>query len=258
MEARIYMNIETLLRNPVPIPDPIHQEEEAQAFYSRYYQSETDDSPIQARTSLSNRLFAVSSNFGQYHRVLDLGSGRGILETEYVQRFGTPPFRFVTVDIADFSKNQLFHNFPHVQASGALLPFRNNEFDTIICNMAGDFMPAKTYEEIYRIAKPGSKVLFNFHHPKAIIPPDLDEKIIRLEAKIRIKHKIGKMPSQRDELQLAVLRHKLYLRDNDILFESQQKIRHTFLNCGFIIQQIAIAEVKLDKWWEVDLLRKNG
>jgi ubiquinone/menaquinone biosynthesis C-methylase UbiE len=158
------------------IPNPrVDRAGESHVFYTNYYQGERSDSPDQGRLSILRRLDQAMSELPQTSFVLDIGAGKQALESEYRNIYGNSPHRFMTLDIANVSREQLLApGFEHMIANGEQMPFPDNTFSLAASNMAIDFMHREALSEVGRILKPGAKLLLNLHHPRSIIPPDLN------------------------------------------------------------------------------------
>jgi ubiquinone/menaquinone biosynthesis C-methylase UbiE len=146
--------------------------------YSKYYQSENNDSPDQSRRHLIERLIIGIETLISEKRaddakitILDIGAGRQILENElqHHPRFSTIAeyVSIFTLDIANISAYQLLaKNTAHVTADGSQLPFANRSFDIVYSSMAIDFMPKQAaFGEVRRVLKENGKMFVNFHHP---------------------------------------------------------------------------------------------
>ncbi len=208
--------------------------------YSAAYVGIKEDSPDLSRLDLVKKIWQSTIDFSQDDYVLDLGAGRQILERDYIRLNGVPNFRFVTVDIASLKNHQLLerkNGALHVRASGSALPFGENTFSMAVSNMALDFMPDGSIDELYRVVKPESPVYVNLHHPD-IIPADLEE---RMGMKIY---------SRRTKQVFEFWR---YLRDNKILCGSEKEVAEMFCESQFTIESISTKSESRGKWWEVEL-----
>src|SRR5258708_339638 len=122
-------------------------------------------------------------------------------------------------------------NIFHTQGSALNLPIADNSVGLVISNHAIDFLPTKAFNEAYRILVPKGVAIFNFHHP-SMISEDLNE----------IKNN-------------NVREFWKYLRENNILFDSETRIRQTMEGAGFIVNSVNINTDTRDKWWEVELTK---
>jgi len=254
------------------IPHPGYNPDgESRAFYSLYYNyhgrnrknnilENREDSPDESRRSLLRRVYPFISSLPKESFVLDLGAGRQIFEKEYEDKYGNKPIcHIITVDIADIPKDRLLaKDCPHVQATGQSLPFRDEQFDAVISNMAFDFMlplPQAT-TELYRITKGNASIFLNLHHP-SLVNYDIDRELSKVARKMRHKHQNRKTNNEKLRLKTAVFLHHKHLRDNRLLFETDDQIVRCFSDGGFDIKSIEIKSDSNDKWWEVDLAKKT-
>lgn len=214
-------------------------------FYSKFYLRDKEDSPDQSRVSLARKSKPIIVGLGAGDYVLDLGAGRQIFEREYERSYGQPACQIVTVDIAEIRKRQLlakFGDISHLRASGPHLPFNNESFSLVVSNMALDFMPENTIDELYRVMKPGSVGLVNMHHPD-LIPDDLDNKLSR---------------SDLTERQRGIYEFWKYLRENNILYSDPFEIFDKFFSHGFIVKDIDKRNDSANSWWELELVKPTA
>lgn len=231
------------------------------AFYSAFYELEDNDSPDNSRLSLITRLHTYVSFLPQKAIVLDLGSGKQILEKEYSHYLKkkklSPNCQIITVDIAKIQRNQLLSKQPwhqHIRADGEKLPFTDSSFDIVVSNMALDFMNKTAIKEVVRVAKKGSPAFFNFHHP-ALIPTNLDEMIAECRRKISKKVGYGGKISTNKELTLKSLLHHRYLKDNSVLFQNTDQIKNSLTSYGFFVVSVCEGVSPGDRWWEADVYK---
>ena len=229
------------------VTDPV---EESHEFYSWFYTKNKDDSPDDSRILLQRRLGRYIAKFGEDDCMLDLGAGRQALEKGYIAPRGkVPPFKIVTLDIAELSRKQLLadrYGVMHVKANGSQLPFYNDQFSLVVSNMALDFMPRDAISEAYRVLRPGHYAIVNLHHP-SLIPANLDELLENEKIAGRQRNKFRK--------SWEVLLFWKYLRDNSILFANSNEIRARFGEIGFEIKSVDETKTQTDTWWEVDLFK---
>ncbi len=260
------MVIETSMKKQeaLSIPNP-HENprEESRVSYSLYYRiNEEHDSPYKSRKSLVQRLYPHALTLSYNSWILDIGSGRQAVEEEYnaytrqqLQK-GLPvtQCRIATLDIADLNQDQLVGNgIPHVQASGDKLPFPDGIFPIVISNMAFDFMPSESKQELYRVLTPGGRVFLNLHHP-SLISPDLYYLLNMQRRKIKNKMSFGKSVTIQDQLTMDGLLYRDYLRANGILYSSPEAIRNDFERYGFLVESVNLKnDTRKNKWWEVEM-----
>lgn len=219
--------------------DPI---EAINSFYSKLYLRDKEDSPTQSRLSLARKSRSIISGLGSRDYVLDLGAGRQIFEREYEGYYPQPACKIVTVDIAQIRRRQLlarFGDISHVRASGNQLPFNDGTFSLVVSNMALDFMPENTIDELHRVMRRGSVGLVNLHHPY-LIPKDLDTKLKR-----------GNLT----ERQKRVYEFWKYLRENNVLYSDEFEILNKFFLHGFDVKGIDRVVKRNDTWWEVEVIK---
>jgi len=199
------------------------------------------------------------SSLEQGDFILDIGAGRQIFENEYAkyrEKNKSEPLncRIITFDLADIKNDQLFTNHPHIQADGTNLPFADGSIAGAVSNMALDFIPKEAIGELNRVLKQGASVFLNLHH-EHLIPLYLDYDLNRLLKKIQDKNKFkGRIPEKWLQ-DFAVLNHRKYLRDNNILYKSEKQIREIFGQNDFKVLRATEATDGKDKWWEVDLVK---
>lgn len=224
-------------------------------YYSEYYQECKEDSPDRARRSLIRRLNSHLSSLPKNPLVLDIGSGRQILEYEYKRQFGKPfPCKIITLDIANLSQKQLLTDYPHIQADCSHLPLADNSVEMVISNMALDFMPPEAIQEVNRILVPDGHALFNFHHPN-LIPEDLETRIEKILRKIRKKTNRNGTPRKSWLRELDVLEHHKNLRENHVLYTSVNQIKEMFARHGFKTLRACEESDLNEKWWEADMIK---
>lgn len=223
------------------VVDPV---EAINTFYSKFYLRDKEDSPDQSRLLLARKSKPIISGLGSRDYVLDLGAGRQIFEREYVRSYGQPAYQIVTVDIAEIRRRQLLTkigDISHVRASGSHLPFNNESFSLVVSNMALDFMPENTIDELHRVMKPGSVGLVNLHHPD-LIPEDLESRLSQ---------------SHLTERQRRVHEFWKYLRENNILYSDEFEILNKFFLHGFYVKGIDRVVEHEDTWWELEVIKPS-
>lgn len=257
------------LSKELNIPDPRYNpDDESHAFYTAFYDfsrrnnrnrelENKKDSPDQSRASLIKRVHPHIESLPPTSKILDLGAGRQIFEKEYEDAYGKPKCQIVTMDIASIPANRLLaQGYPHIQASGRTMPFGNEQFDAVVSNMAFDFMLPEGLLELNRITKPDAPIFLNLHHP-SLVRYDIETNLAKVKRQINNELKFTKKRSDKLRLNQAVLLHHEHLRDNRLLFETEDQIREYFSRGNF---DVLIAEIKsdlADKWWEVDLIKQT-
>lgn len=249
------------------MPHPGHDPDgESRVFYTAYYKfsgrnrknkewENRDDSPDDSRASLIKRVHPFIDSLPQGSVVLDLGAGRQIFEKEYEDKYGKPPCRIVSMDIASIPKDRLLADgYPHIQASGRQMPFPDEQFDAVISNMAFDFMLPDALPELQRVAKSGASIFLNLHHP-SLVNYDIDREQSKVARKMRHEGQFRRTNNEKLRLKRAVFLHHKHLKDNRLLFEIPEQIEEYFSEGGFEVANVEIKSDLSDKWWEVDLVK---
>lgn len=223
--------------------------------YTDYYRVLREDSTPVSRKSLSIRL---RNYLGVSHLkdgfLLDLGSGRQILEKEYRGISKIPiPLKVVTLDIADIDKRKLLAPYrmqaSHIQGNGVALPFDDKKFSVIVSNMALDFMLPQARDEVRRTLAENGRIFLNLHHPSLYDLIDI------------YGSREGLNKSAEDTLEFW-----RFLRKKDVLYRSYNQISESFSTLGFEIIHFKLGTELRDngnlpkyvnKWWEVDLERQR-
>ena len=96
-------------------------------------------------------------------KILDLGCGRG----EYLEKFESFGWKAEGFD-RSLPENIKLHNIVKIGDLERPLPYRKNTFDLVFCKsvIEHQYYPEKLISEIYRILKPGGKIL--------ILTPDIE------------------------------------------------------------------------------------
>lgn len=100
----------------------------------------------------------IDQNVHQNTRILDIGCGHAdFLETIYIK---TPNTYGIDPDKNAIEKNTIIRN--KVVGFADNLPFKDNFFDLVVSAWVLEHLknPKKAFKEIYRILKPGGKVIF--------------------------------------------------------------------------------------------------
>ena len=175
-------NSETATRTNSCSPDMF------KSWYSDYYLHENEDSPIQSRKFLGDKIISSVKHLLNQQRaeepncskeklplvtVLSIGAGKQVLEQEIEKspqwQEISPWVLLVTLDIATLNQAQLLSSIAsHIVADGSQVPFADDHFDLVYSNMAIDFMPEDAFSEVVRILKNDGTFLANLHHPNLI------------------------------------------------------------------------------------------
>lgn len=214
-------------------------------FYDHLYRGRSkSDSPDMSRISLLRRMHPILSTLDPDARVLDLGSGKQIMERQYRAAYGNPNCSIVTVDFSKIHKQQLLmrntRDITHIQADGDELPFLDGVFMGVLSNMALDFMSRNAIKELHRVMSPNSHGFINLHHP-SLIPDDLDDLL-------------AKPHNSTAEQQIYTFWD--FLRRNNMLTDNSNEISDRFTAAGFVLtNSVRLGEDTTDKWWEVDMIK---
>lgn len=235
------------IQNPVVGMSVGENERRLVGFYSNLYRSEDSDSPDSSRASLLRRAHPTLLTLGEGDYVLDLGSGKQILERSYLRdRKLEPQYTIITVDFAEFHRKQLlgkdYRNVQHFRANGARMPFRDQLFSFTVSSLALDFMPEEAMSELYRVMRPGSWGEINLHHLD-MIPTNLQE-LLRSR---------NLSPKERE-----VLEQWDYLQQNKILTNNPGEIEARLRRVGFFVDRVEEARDRGEVWWEVGIKRNDA
>ncbi len=204
------------------------------SFYTCVYRTEKHDSPEESRVSLTRRIVTTLKSGITEPQILDIGSGPQSLEKQLLS--GRPQsdinffkkFMFVTLDVVEIYKKKLLaKRASHVRADALKLPFKSESFGLVVSNHAIDFLPRAAFLEAHRVLAPGGKAIFYFHHPD-MIPDDLSS----------VRNRMIRQFWQ-------------YLKNENVLFKSEEEITQTLQGAGFTLEEIIINSDSQDKWWEV-------
>ena len=124
------------------------------------------DPTEQARLSLLNRLtndaFISFLNLKDHGRILEVGSGLGILAAEVATR--NPASEVIGLEYfaeqLDVARRQARPNLQFVQGDAHKMPFQESEFDFAYCRYVLEHVsdPVQVLREMRRVVKPGGKV----------------------------------------------------------------------------------------------------
>ncbi len=259
------MSLEQL--NQTQIDPRIGRAQEIKGFYDFLYQNDFEDSPEQSRISMAKRTHQALQSLPSSAVALDVGSGIQVTQALYEKTYGIPSQRVITLDYAETDieegktisiKDRLMApDFEHTIASGTHLPFPDEAFSLLTSNMALDFMPIASLGEVQRVLKQGARVILNMHHPN-LIPSDLNFQINLFDKQMSYKEKHSKPLSRRQKMKRTAFNQMSTLRDEKILYESEDQIRSAFEPLGFEIERIEEVSDRKDTWWEVDMTKMKG
>ena len=214
-----------------------HQELLANHYSKKYRGREKHDSPDRSRTYICKEIIKIV-NLQEIPNpnILDIGSGPQSLEKELLT-FGNRKYRdmlkqfpITTLDIASIPKYKNLASkmsVDHVQADAKFLPFEENSFGLVISNHSIDFIPNRdnAFKEVFRVLSNKGIIIFNFHHKDMLKS---------------IKYTSG-----------SVKEYWNYLIDNDLLFDSEEKIRKYLEEFGYKDINIEEKSDNNDKWWMI-------
>lgn len=215
-------------------------------FYNEAYRNvkNKDDSPSAARDSLIMRAHENIQGLGSSGKILDLGSGKGVFEKEYTEKYGRISSRVIQVDGAYISSYDLLQDGSsfHLRAIGSSLPLLSETIDCAVSNMALDLMPPQAINELSRVLKPRAHVFINFHHT-----------LLTLGLR-----RIRRDPNSSEGTK-RLIRQWEYLDTYNVLYKDQNQIKKELESRGFIVKSLKrnSDERGNDYWWEVDV-RNNA
>ncbi len=214
-------------------------------FYKKLYLKEKHDSPDESRTSMVRRIKKLITEGKIFpNKVLNIGSGPQALEKQLLNRsqgggsLRNNEIKFTSIDLAQIMANKLLSgktkNVSHVQGNVVNLPFQDKTFGLVVSNHAIDFCPQEeAFREASRVLNDNGKGIFYFHHPLMLRELSKNEEI-------------------RTFWQ--------HLRDNSILFFSEEEIKTFLEKVGFVPLEISLKSDKYqdDTWWEVVAEKRNN
>lgn len=132
---------------------------EKQGFFAEIYEAFLGD--IQEE-KVREILSKVEQSYNIYGKIIDIGSGYGLLEREILKRFESKGKRkslsLFSLDInADYLEK--IGKSIKVRASGVALPFKSNAFDFVFCIDTLHIL--KNAYEITRVLKPKGKAVLS-------------------------------------------------------------------------------------------------
>lgn len=128
-----------------------------QSVPTDYYQKGTRKNPLQYlwHTQKINFCLKLLQTI-QFKNCLDVGSASGFMISEISKKY--PKVKFYGVDAYKEAINSAKKRYPHImfkQAGAEKLPFKNNQFDLVICYETIEHVrnPQKAMSEIKRVLK---------------------------------------------------------------------------------------------------------
>ena len=209
----------------------------AEHYFNMYSGKEKHDSPDVSRTDICRKIIEIIKLQNIPNRnILDIGSGPQSLEKELLafrskeDKTMLKEFSITTLDVAFILKNKnlaLKFDVGHIQADSKFLPFKNNNFGIVISNHSIDFIPNRdrAFQEVLRVMSNKGIVIFNFHH----------------------KDILNNLPDKSNNVK----KYWNYLKENNLLFDSEAKINSYLEKFGYKDINIEEKTDKKDKWWMI-------
>lgn len=148
---------------------------------------------------LSKRIGEIVS-FDESIHVLDVSSGKGTFACYYTEEFGSKVTgidineEFVRISRKKAKKKGISHLVDFKVGDSTKLPFPDNSFDVVVNECAVGLMainnPQKVLDEMYRVLKPGGKI---------VIHESTWEKELPRDTKENLALKLGTKPFTKDE-----------------------------------------------------------
>ncbi|MBI2405670.1 class I SAM-dependent methyltransferase [Candidatus Microgenomates bacterium] len=224
-------------------PDHINRVGRVLEFYVPHYRKNFHNTPYKSRTSIIRKAYPYIQSLPQGGWVLDVGAGRQLVERDLMRKYGDINCRMVTLDLPISPAEDLLvkdsNTVDHIFADGLYLPFRDETFSFLICNMAFECMSEEVIGEMRRVLKPQSHALVNFWD-KDNLPENLDELV--QDKKIRGRSR-------------RLVNFRKFLRDNNMLVSSSDEVVNLFTSYGFVVKTLQQAHDNYNVWWEVDVAR---
>lgn len=99
----------------------------------------------------------------QFHSLLDVGCGTGNTITLLNEQFSNKEYTGMDLseNMIKVAENKKIKNATFIQGDAENMPFKNNQFDVIVCKESFHHYPnvEKFFKECYRILKPGGRLI---------------------------------------------------------------------------------------------------
>lgn len=218
-------------------------------FYGRFYDGTLKSHvPNPARSSMLERMRPVVEKLTPQDRVLDLGSGRQIMERFMLRGLNgrvAPSCQFVTLDFADIKPGKLLErdtpSVVHVRGNGAQLPFRDGTFSAVFSDMAFEFMGDQKFAELGRVVKSDGHIFINVLHEKA---PDT-----QIPA---YEERVAESRNNKQHLRSWVEYWKNYQKVCSEFTQNPQAVIEKFAQNGMAVSRYQFAESPSYDWVEID------
>lgn len=215
---------------------PLSPDEGMAHFYEEHYQNHSNDSSLESRVDLAERLLASLSFYEriQIKSILDVGSGPQELICYLMNNYPgkVSRYQFITLDRAPIETDHLkakdFSNVRHMKADATAIPLENESVQVVISNLAIDLMPREAFAEVARILPPNGLALFNFN-PHFLRGHVTDHPLINQFCE--------------------------HLRESRFLFRTRGEIECCLLDYGLQVYDCSLADGELNEWWKVDAIK---
>lgn len=232
-------------------------------FYTPYYrESGRHDSPDRSRVEMARSVVNAIVDSGEPQNVLDVGAGRADIFGSILRNTYRPEVqelvdrsRFFAVDIAEIGLRQRIKpgSIFHVQADSRQLPFREGAFGVIFSNLSIDMLRRngngdyeQALKEVYRVAKGGAAIKFNFH------PSGLFDKLSREYIQV---------PSSGSGQDRVLRGYFTGDAADNPFYSDEQTIREELTEAGLAVGPVVLtnnASGRLpatDEWWKASAIK---
>jgi ubiquinone/menaquinone biosynthesis C-methylase UbiE len=130
---------------------------------STYIHGTTEEEQLRLANlnALTNKSFMDFVEFRKTHRILELGSGLGILAEKISHQLTTGKVTGIEISEAQLAKcPSETHRLNYILGDVHRLPLENNSFNTIYCRYILEHVsdPVQVLREARRVLKPGGKI----------------------------------------------------------------------------------------------------
>lgn len=213
-------------------------------IYTAHYVDNTTHGPEESRFALRTRALESITALGPDGWMLDLGSGRQIVERDLLSDYrGQVDCKIATIDIANIRRRKLLAGqsvgVHHIRGDGAQMPFADDKFDVVVSQMGLELMPEEAIGEMYRVMKPGGKAFINVLHSSIV-----EWKTQSLKEKRR-----KAAPQQAQQFW------DYYAREGNLFNRDPESIQEALGQYGFITKTIREVDNDHTAWIEIDLVK---